>query len=79
MILKLIKLICYDFQTVGDVDASLADTLSNLDIYITKSELKENINPLLRFVSFFIDYLSVLFPIIVHKIFGAISFWNAIT
>jgi len=35
-------------QTVGDVDTTLADTLSNLDIFISKTELKDNIPSLLR-------------------------------
>merc|ERR1719232_1787218 len=35
-------------QTVGDLDTTLADTLSNLDIFISKTELKDNIPSLLR-------------------------------
>jgi U5 small nuclear ribonucleoprotein component len=35
---------------VGDVDSTLEDTLAELDIKLTKSELKLNIRPLLRLI-----------------------------
>ena len=37
-------------QTVGDVDSTLVDTLAELGIKLTKSELKLNIRPLLRLI-----------------------------
>lgn len=37
-------------QVVGDVDGSLADTLAELNIKVTKEEMKCNIRPLLRLV-----------------------------
>ena len=37
-------------QVVGDVDTTLADTLAELNIRITKEEMKSNIRPLLRLV-----------------------------
>lgn len=37
-------------QVVGDVDTTLADTLAELNIRITKEEMKTNIRPLLRMV-----------------------------
>lgn len=37
-------------QVVGDVDSSLSDTLAELNIRITKEEMKNNIRPLLRLV-----------------------------
>jgi U5 small nuclear ribonucleoprotein component len=37
-------------QCVGDVDTSLVDTLAELDIKLTKSELRLNIRPLLRLI-----------------------------
>ncbi|XP_037949058.1 116 kDa U5 small nuclear ribonucleoprotein component [Teleopsis dalmanni] len=37
-------------QVVGDVDSSLADTLAELNVRITKEEMKSNIRPLLRLV-----------------------------
>lgn len=36
---------------VGDVDSSLADTLAELDIRVTKEEMKCNIRPLLRLIA----------------------------
>lgn len=37
-------------QVVGDVDSTLADTLSELCIRVTKEEMKCNIRPLLRLI-----------------------------
>lgn len=37
-------------QVVGDVDSTLPDTLAELDIRVTKEEMKCNIRPLLRLV-----------------------------
>ncbi|KAG4075982.1 hypothetical protein HA402_003808 [Bradysia odoriphaga] len=37
-------------QVVGDVDASLLDTLAELNIRVTKEEMKINIRPLLRLI-----------------------------
>ncbi len=37
-------------QVVGDVDASLLDTLAELNIRVTKEEMKCNIRPLLRLI-----------------------------
>lgn len=37
-------------QVVGDVDSSLADTLFELNIKMTKEEMRKNIRPLLRLV-----------------------------
>lgn len=37
-------------QVVGDVDTSLNDTLNELNIRVTKEEMKMNIRPLLRLV-----------------------------
>lgn len=37
-------------QVVGDVDTTLTDTLNELNIRITKEEIKSNIRPLLRLV-----------------------------
>lgn len=37
-------------QVIGDVDLSLADTLAELDIRVTKEEMKLNIRPLLRLI-----------------------------
>ncbi|XP_055377484.1 116 kDa U5 small nuclear ribonucleoprotein component [Condylostylus longicornis] len=37
-------------QVVGDVDSTLADTLAELNIKVTKEEMKTNIRPLLRLV-----------------------------
>uniref|UniRef100_T1H201 Uncharacterized protein n=1 Tax=Megaselia scalaris TaxID=36166 RepID=T1H201_MEGSC len=37
-------------QVVGDVDTTLLDTLAELDIRVSKEELKMNIRPLLRIV-----------------------------
>lgn len=37
-------------QVVGDVDGTLADTLAELNIRITKEEMKSNIRPLLRLI-----------------------------
>lgn len=37
-------------QVVGDVDATLHDTLAELDIRVTKEEMKCNIRPLLRLI-----------------------------
>lgn len=37
-------------QVVGDVDGSLADTLAELNIKVTKEEMKSNIRPLLRLI-----------------------------
>lgn len=37
-------------QVVGDVDAALLDTLAELEIRVTKEEMKCNIRPLLRLI-----------------------------
>lgn len=37
-------------QVVGDVDSTLADTLAELNIRVTKEEMKCNIRPLLRLI-----------------------------
>ena len=37
-------------QTVGDVDTTLPQTLDELGIFLTKTELSMNIRPLLRLV-----------------------------
>lgn len=37
-------------QVVGDVDSTLVDTLAELDIRVTKEEMRLNIRPLLRIV-----------------------------
>lgn len=37
-------------QVVGDVDAALIDTLTELEIRVTKEEMKCNIRPLLRLI-----------------------------
>lgn len=37
-------------QVVGDVDAALIDTLAELEIRVTKEEMKCNIRPLLRLI-----------------------------
>lgn len=37
-------------QVVGDVDAALLDTLAELEIRVTKDEMKLNIRPLLRLI-----------------------------
>ena len=45
-------------QTIGDVDTSLAKTVQELGIHLSKTELKMNIRPLLRVVCsrFFGDF-----------------------
>ncbi|CBY20276.1 unnamed protein product [Oikopleura dioica] len=47
-------------QTIGDVDTSLAETVDQLGIRLSKTELKMNIRPLLRIVCsrFFGDFSS---------------------
>lgn len=37
-------------QVVGDVDSTLVDTLNELEIRVTKDEMKCNIRPLLRLI-----------------------------
>ena len=56
-------------QTIGDVDTTLAKTVQDLGIHISKTELKMNIRPLLRIVCsrFFGDF-SGLVDMISEKI-----------
>ena len=58
-----------EFQTIGDVDTTLAKTVQDLGIHISKTELKMNIRPLLRIVCsrFFGDF-SGLVDMISEKI-----------
>jgi len=37
-------------QVVGDVDTTLSDTLAELNVRVSKEEMKSNIRPLLRLV-----------------------------
>ncbi|KAG5673773.1 hypothetical protein PVAND_003793 [Polypedilum vanderplanki] len=55
-------------QVVGDVDGTLADTLAELNIRITKEEMKCNIRPLLRLICnrFFGDFTGFVDMCVEH-------------